>query len=81
MEIPQKFKDSIGEEVEYLLGKHRKCVGIIKDARFSKSQIWDKKTGEKFYGIEFKIKPTDGFNQGRAIWTRAFSSGIKIEKQ
>lgn len=79
MEIPRKFKDQFGKEVTYQRGDDKVCNGIVKDARFSRSFIMNMETFEKNYGIELKIKPNDGFNLNRSIWTTAFDSGIPME--
>lgn len=78
MDIPQKFIDLYGQEMTYSDGDRDICKGTVIEARFSRSMYINMKTFEQWYGVELKIKPNDGFNRNRAIWTMAFDSGIKI---
>lgn len=70
----------IGREMKYCLGGLVKCRGIVQELRWSSATIAKIKLGRivkpEYYGIEIKIKPNNG---KRAIWSRAFNSGVKVK--
>lgn len=80
LEIPEKFKRNFGTKIDYSKGNKKVCTGIIIGARFSSTKIMNLETKERWYGIQLKVKPVDGFNRNRAIYTPALNSGIPIPK-
>jgi len=75
-DFPEHIQKQVGKEVKYNLRGKEVTTGIVDDLRWSHSTIMEMKGGKRgpeFRGFELRIKPNDG---SRAIWTRAFTSGI-----
>lgn len=77
--FPKFFRDLIGQHHVYSESGEIKYSGTVQELRWSTGMITrlkkDRTPGLYYYGIEVKIKPV----AGRARWTRAFNSGIKLK--
>ena len=77
--FPKKFRDLIGQHHIYSESGTVKFSGRVQDLRWSTGMITKIKKngtpGQYYKGVEMKLKPATG----RARWTRAFNSGIKIK--
>lgn len=60
----------LGTEVDYTNKDDETIRGVVTGIRKSAKTIRNIKTGERWPGIEFRIKPNDG---GRQFWTCAYA--------